>query len=54
MQSQTHITPFGAAEDGNHVCQIADQIGRISRAFSPTSFITQRDASCDCNPLTVG
>jgi hypothetical protein len=24
------------------------------RAFSPTSFITQRDASCDCNPLTVG
>ena len=27
MQSQTQITPFGATEDGNHVCQIADQIG---------------------------
>jgi hypothetical protein len=33
MQSQTQITPFGATEDGNHVCQIADQMG-ARRAFS--------------------
>jgi hypothetical protein len=31
------------------------QLTAAPRAFSPTSFITQRDASCRCcNPLTVG
>jgi len=33
MQSQTQITPFGATEDGNHVCQIADQIGGSVRVL---------------------
>jgi hypothetical protein len=31
MQNQTQITPFGATEDGNHICQIADQIGGSRR-----------------------
>jgi hypothetical protein len=34
MQNQTQITPFGATEDGNHICQIADQIGGSVRAAS--------------------
>jgi hypothetical protein len=41
MQSQTQITPFGATEDGNHVCQIADQINKADRACRPAWRITK-------------
>jgi hypothetical protein len=48
----TQITRFGRNARG----QVGGRRSTISapRAFSPTSFITQLDASCDCNPLTVG
>jgi hypothetical protein len=39
MQNQTQITPFGATEDGNHICQIADQIGGSARViFAPIGY----------------
>jgi hypothetical protein len=48
----TQITRLGTTEADNHVRQIADHNG-TARVLS-NALITQRDASCRRNPLTVG